>query len=40
VQGTRVDVDDAILSITVQYSLRRTDELRVQTFQRTLGGNS
>jgi uncharacterized protein len=40
VQGVRVQADDATLSITVQYGLRRSDQLQVQTFQRALGGTS
>jgi uncharacterized protein len=40
VQGVRVEADDAVLSITVQYSIRRTDQLQVQTFQTELGGSS
>src|SRR6266851_2308926 len=31
VQGVRVEADDAVLSITVQYSIRRSDQLQVQT---------
>lgn len=40
VQGVRVEADDAVLSVTVQYVVRRTDEVQVQTFQRDLGGPS
>jgi phage baseplate assembly protein W len=40
VQGVRVDVADAVLSITVQYSIRRSDQLQVQTFQQAIGGGS
>jgi phage baseplate assembly protein W len=40
VQGVRVDANDATLSVTVQYAIRRTDEVQVQTFQRDLGGPS
>jgi hypothetical protein len=40
VQGVRVDANDATLSVTVQYVVRRTDEVQVQTFQRDLGGPS
>jgi uncharacterized protein len=40
VQGVRVEVDDAVLSITVQYSIRRSDQLQVQTFQQAIGGGS
>jgi uncharacterized protein len=40
VQGVRVEADDAMLSVTVQYVVRRTDEVQVQTFQRDLGGPS
>jgi hypothetical protein len=40
VQGVRVEANDAMLSVTVQYAVRRTDEVQVQTFQRDLGGPS
>jgi len=33
VQGVRVDATDAVLNITVQYALRATDQLQIQTFQ-------
>src|SRR5215203_7393742 len=29
VQGVRVEADDAVLSVTVQYVVRRTDEVQV-----------
>src|SRR5258708_2763511 len=40
VRGVRVEADDAVLSITVQYTIRRTDQLQVQTFQTALGGGA
>jgi Bacteriophage baseplate protein W len=40
VQAVRIEADEAVLSVTVQYAVRRTDELQVQTFQRDLGGPS
>jgi phage baseplate assembly protein W len=36
--GVSVEANDATLAVTVQYSVRRTDQLQVQTFQRSLGG--
>jgi hypothetical protein len=36
----RVDADDATLNITIQYAIRGTDQLQVQTFQRPIGGGS
>jgi Bacteriophage baseplate protein W len=38
VQGLHVQADDAVLSITVQYSIRRTDQVQVQTFTQPVGG--
>jgi len=38
VQGVVVEAIDAVLSITVQYSIRLTDQLQVQTFTQQLGG--
>jgi phage baseplate assembly protein W len=38
VQGVRVEAGDAVLSITVQYSIRVTDQVQVQTFNQPLGG--
>ena len=38
VQGVRVEAADAVLAITVQYSIRLTDEVQVQTFTQPLGG--
>ena len=38
VQAVRVEADDATLNVTVQYSIRQTDQLQIETFQRTLGG--
>jgi len=40
VQAVSVSADDATLSVTVQYSIRQTDQLQLQTFQRPLGGAS
>jgi hypothetical protein len=37
VLGVNVEADDATLAVTVQYSIRRTDQLQVQTFQRDRG---
>jgi hypothetical protein len=38
VQGVRVEANDAVLSITVQYSIRSNDQTQVQTFTQPLGG--
>ena len=38
VQGVRVEAIDAALSITVQYSIRLTDQVQVQTFTQPTGG--
>jgi uncharacterized protein len=38
VQGVRVEAIDAVLSITVQYSIRLTDQVQVQTFTQPAGG--
>jgi phage baseplate assembly protein W len=38
VQGVRVEAIDAVLSITVQYSVRLTDQIQVQTFTQPAGG--
>jgi len=38
VQGVRVEANDAVLSITVQYSIRGNDQTQVQTFTQPLGG--
>jgi uncharacterized protein len=40
VQGVRVEAIEAVLSITVQYSIRLTDHVQVQTFTQPLGGGS
>ncbi len=40
VQGVRVEAIDAVLSITVQYSIRLTDQVQVQTFTQPAGGGS
>jgi uncharacterized protein len=40
VQAVRVEADEATLNVTVQYSIRETDQLQVDTFQRALGGVS
>lgn len=37
VQGVSVEAVDATLSVTVQYSILATDQLQLETFQRTLG---
>ena len=39
VMGVSVESDDAILSVTVRYGIRRTDQLQAQTFQRSIGGD-
>jgi len=38
VQGVRVEANDAVLSITVRYSIRGNDQTQVQTFTQPLGG--
>jgi|SRR5262249_20061797 len=38
VQSVHVEANDETLNITVQYSIRQTDQLQIETFQRTLGG--
>jgi uncharacterized protein len=38
VQAVRVEADDATLTVVVQYSIRQTDQLQIETFQRALGG--
>jgi phage baseplate assembly protein W len=38
VQGVRVEANDAALGITVQYSIRRTDQQQVHTFRHDPGG--
>ena len=38
VQGVRVEANDAVLEITVQYSIRSNDQMQVQTFTQPLGG--
>jgi phage baseplate assembly protein W len=38
VQTVKVDADDATLNVTVQYTVRETDQLQVETFQRERGG--
>src|SRR5262245_55665929 len=40
VQAVNVEADEATLKVTVQYGIRQTDQLRVDTFQRTLGSAS
>lgn len=37
VQGVHIETNDMMLQVTVQYSILETDQLRVETFQRTLG---
>ncbi len=38
VQAVRVEAAEATLIVTVQYSIRQTDQLQIETFQRALGG--
>jgi phage baseplate assembly protein W len=38
VRGVEVAAQEAVLSITVQYTDRRTDRLQVHTFERPVGG--
>jgi len=38
VQGVRVEANDAVLEITVQYSIRSNDQMQVQTFTQPIGG--
>jgi len=38
VQGVRVEANDAVLSITVQYSICSNDQTQVKTFTQPLGG--
>lgn len=40
VQGVRVEADDAALRVTVQYCIVQTDQVQVETFQRTLGDSA
>jgi hypothetical protein len=40
VQAVRVEANEATLNVTVQYSIRQTDQLQIETFQRALGGPS
>jgi uncharacterized protein len=40
VRAVAVETDDATLSVTVQYSLRGSNELQVQTYRRPTGGAS
>jgi hypothetical protein len=40
VQAVRVEAVEATLNVTVQYSIRQTDQIQIETFQRTLGGPS
>ena len=40
VQTVRVEANEATLNVTVQYSIRRTDQIQIETFQRALGGAS
>src|SRR2546425_614008 len=40
VVGVSVEADDATLAVTVRYSIRRTDQLQTQTFQRSIGGGA
>lgn len=38
VQAVKVEANEATLNVTVQYSIRQTDQLQIETFQRELGG--
>jgi uncharacterized protein len=38
--GVGVEANDATLNVTVRYSIRRTDQVQTQTFQRAIGGGS
>jgi phage baseplate assembly protein W len=38
VQAVHVEANDATLNVSVQYSIRQTDQLQIETFQRELGG--
>ena len=38
VQAVRVEAEDAVMSITVQYSIRSNDQIQVQTFTQPAGG--
>ncbi|MBR0713541.1 GPW/gp25 family protein [Bradyrhizobium liaoningense] len=38
VQAVRVEAEDAVMSITVQYSIRSNDQVQVQTFTQPAGG--
>src|SRR5262245_24328218 len=40
VRAVEVEASDAVLSVTVQYALRGSNDLQVQTFQRPVGGTS
>jgi uncharacterized protein len=40
IMGVSVEANDAILNVTVRYSIRRTDQVQTQTFQRAIGGGS
>lgn len=38
VQNVSVETSEEVLSIIVEYIIRRTDDLRVETFRRAVGG--
>jgi phage baseplate assembly protein W len=38
VQAVKVDANDATLDVTIQYAIRTTDQVQIETFQRALGG--
>lgn len=40
VQGVRVEAAGEVLGITIQYAMRGTDQLQVQTFQRPIGSGT
>jgi Bacteriophage baseplate protein W len=39
VQAVRVETGDATLNVSVQYSIHQTNEVQIETFQRSLGGS-
>jgi len=40
VRGVQVETDDSAFNITIQYAIRGTDQLQIQTFQRPLGAST
>jgi hypothetical protein len=40
IQAVNVEANEATLNVTVQYSILHSDQLKIQTFQRSLGGGS